>query len=306
MTSKRLKPGDVASSLLDSSSLVDDVFDRILAGVVPEQDSKSKKTTVNDAPTEVTSKGSTMPASTRSTTEPSFSEIHSATPASIYSAPTPSNPINHSTTPPSRGDTDASNLAGVDYSSASNLAGAVLPNASKGSTTKITSKKKHQLNVRIDTVLLDSIKVTCALRRKTVEVFITEAASMYLDYLSASMLAQEDIRGYKSAERIISSYEKFTGQKWKDRDDMLGYKFNEADYRLIEICFIDVIFKKLQGRYKKERIKSFNYFVVSLETIIEQHKTGQLPIDIGYYHQYAMSKWNTEVKPLRDKLWNLK
>lgn len=298
MTSKRLKPGSVAKSLLDSSSLVDDVFDRILAGVVPEESVSTANKSADNY--------STTPASSHSTTPPSNPIIDSTTPARQYSTPIDSNSTEYSTTPTSTGTLNASNLAGVGYTSASNLAGIVLPNASRGSTIQLKSKKKHQLNVRMDSVLLDSIKVTCALRRKTVEGFITEAASMYLDYLSASMLAQEDIRGYKSTERIISSYEKFTGQKWKDRDDLLGHKFNDDDPRLVDICLIDVTFKKLQGRYKKERIKSFNYFVVSLENLIEQCKSGQLPIDIAYYHQYAMSKWNTEVKPLRDKLWNLK
>jgi len=306
MTSKRLKPGSVASSLLDSSSLVDDVFNRILVGVVPEKETESKKSVTDNSPSDLARNHSTMPASTPGTTPSSNSSNYSTTQSSKGSAIPPSNPVNHSTTVTSKAVPPASNLAGGDYIPASNLAGIVLPNASKGSTTQLKSKKKYQLNVRLDSVLLDNIKVTCALRRKTVEGFITEAASMYLDYLSASMLAQEDIRGYKSTERIISSYEKFTGQKWKDRDDLLGHKFNDADPRLIDICLIDVTFKKLQGRYKKERIKSFNYFVVSLENLIEQYKSGQLPIDIAYYHQYAISKWNTEIKPLRDKLWNLK
>ncbi|MBX7221730.1 MAG: hypothetical protein K1Y36_17390 [Blastocatellia bacterium] len=115
----------------------------------------------------------------------------------------------------------------------------------------------------------------------------------------------EDMKINTTCEDIFYRYERFTGRKWTQRDDKLGFRYNNVNPLLIDIAMVLTIEKKLRGNTAREPIRSFNYFVAEIEVLLAQEQAGQLPGGLTEYHRYVMAKWNSEIsKRVREK-WKL-
>ncbi|MBX7223666.1 MAG: hypothetical protein K1Y36_27375 [Blastocatellia bacterium] len=115
--------------------------------------------------------------------------------------------------------------------------------------------------------------------------------------------AHDDMMIFSTHEDIIMRYQTYTLQKWTLRDDRDGKRYNEVDFRLIDIAFISTIEKKLRGNTAKQPIKSFNYFTQEIDLLLNQHQSGELPAALDEYHKYVLSTWEKRIRKVRDEKW---
>jgi hypothetical protein len=116
--------------------------------------------------------------------------------------------------------------------------------------------------------------------------------------------AHDDMMMFKTCEDIIMAYQKMTGNRWNRADDRVGLEFNQVDPRLVEIALAICLDRKLHGNTSRRPVKSFAYFVGEIQELVQQSDAKTLPSGIAEYHRYVLNKWETRIRPLRDKKWS--
>lgn len=180
--------------------------------------------------------------------------------------------------------------------------------------TSYEARDLGKITIRLNKQLLNKINDFCYQNNIEKQYFFEIVASYTVDNVAsqpatlltrtvASQPAHDDMMILKTHEDIIMRYEAYTNQKWTRRDDREGQRYNQTDIRLIDIAFISTIEKKLRGNTAKQPIKSFNYFVAEIEAIIDQHQSGDFPVNLGDYHKYVLSTWEKRIRPVRDAKW---
>lgn len=172
-----------------------------------------------------------------------------------------------------------------------------------------------KVTIRISKPVLQKVKVFCAEKNIPLQEFWERMASHSIETMAsnlailwpetmASNLAHDDMMMSNTKDDVIMAYERFTGQAWNRKDDREGRQFNNTDIRIVEAAIIHTLARKLSGTTSRQPVKSFNYFVAEIKTLVEQVEQKVVP-NVGEYHRYALKTWEAKIKPLRDQKWNL-
>ncbi|MBX7222603.1 MAG: hypothetical protein K1Y36_21835 [Blastocatellia bacterium] len=203
------------------------------------------------------------------------------------------------------------------------------PQTSKGSTARhpgvqpsIDHEKSYRERnlirhtLRLPEPVSKQVKDFCHLHNLEFQDFFLRLATYFFqlpkDQTSATLnltldvqTSHDDMMIFTTMEDIIMRYQRFTLRTWTRRDDRVGRQFNGTNPLILDIAFITTIEKKLRGNTATEPVKSFNYFVAEIQSLIAAETEHRLPIALGEYHRYCLHKWDTEILPLRNKKWRI-
>lgn len=197
----------------------------------------------------------------------------------------------------------------------------------KGGYTKTRKGDRHkyddreQFNIRLSKDKARSINELCAksgitkvefwdlVATRILELVATDVATLGQTFpgLVATNVAHDDsMMIFNTCDDIINAHARYAAKDWTPSDDRVAAVYNEADFRIVEIAMIQVVEKKLRGTTSKQPIKSFNYFIPEIETLLDQQKNGELPPSLDEYHRYVLTTWEKRIRPLRDEKWKPK
>ena len=144
-----------------------------------------------------------------------------------------------------------------------------------------SQRKTDRLSLRPNAAILHKFKVFCAEKKLTLTEFFEIAGQKLIDLDAQTpenlgVLTPYDDRRldilYKTNARIINlflEYNKIFNEKtdWKPKDDAVGVKYNEVDWRTIELGIIQTQANILEGE-SGTKVERFKYYTREIDKII--------------------------------------